>query len=217
VAPSLADRLKTGTRDLHACAERAGVMGELLKGRLCAAAYHALLRNLHAIYAALEAALELRQHDPRVAPVRMPELYRAQALAADLQRLHGARWREEIAIELASSEYVARLQWLASTQAPLLVAHAYVRYLGDLHGGQQLAGVVRRRYGLSDADTSFYDFGRPEQVVLRRDAFRQALAAVPAAACDVDLLVLEARWAFGRHQALFEQLMGHQPMAADAL
>ena len=44
-------------------------------------------------------------------------------------------------------------------QAPLLLAHAYVRYLGDLSGGQIIGGRIKRAYGLKDKDgIAFYDF-----------------------------------------------------------
>jgi hypothetical protein len=44
-------------------------------------------------------------------------------------------------------------------QAPLLLAHAYVRYLGDLSGGQIIGGRIKRAYGLKGQEgTAFYDF-----------------------------------------------------------
>ena len=99
-------------------------MGELLRGRLALPAYRAMLHNLRTIYVALEGALEARQRDPHVAPVHMPELYRAQALASDLQALgmpaHGA----ETAIALAAAADAQRLAQIAHVGSPALVAHA---------------------------------------------------------------------------------------------
>ena len=47
----------------------------------------------------------------------------------------------------------------SSGQAPLLLAHAYVRYLGDLSGGQIIGGRIKRAYGLKEQQgTAFYDF-----------------------------------------------------------
>jgi hypothetical protein len=44
-------------------------------------------------------------------------------------------------------------------QAPLLLAHAYVRYLGDLSGGQIIGDRIKRAYGLKDKEgIAFYDF-----------------------------------------------------------
>jgi heme oxygenase len=40
-----------------------------------------------------------------------------------------------------------------------LLAHAYVRYLGDLSGGQIIGGRIKRAYGLKGKEgTAFYDF-----------------------------------------------------------
>ena len=47
----------------------------------------------------------------------------------------------------------------SSGQAPLLLAHAYVRYLGDLSGGQIIGGRIKRAYGLQGQEgIAFYDF-----------------------------------------------------------
>jgi heme oxygenase len=200
----LPERLRLETRDLHAAAERSGVMGDLLHGRLGLASYRAMLRNLHTIYDALEAALDARQADPQVAPLRMPELYRTAALASDLDALDAGG--DETAVEDAAAAYAGRLAQMARAGSPALVAHAYVRYLGDLHGGQALKRVVARTYGLGAEGTSFYEFGDDAEVLVHRAAFRAALAALPVSAADADLIVAEARWAFAQHQQLFEQL-----------
>lgn len=42
-----------------------------------------------------------------------------------------------------------------------LVAHAYVRYLGDLSGGQFIKRIVSKAYNLEDGEgTSFFEFAR---------------------------------------------------------
>ncbi|EIN12870.1 heme oxygenase-like protein [Punctularia strigosozonata HHB-11173 SS5] len=60
--------------------------------------------------------------------------------------------------------YATRLSTLASSSstAPLLLAHAYVRYLGDLSGGQVIRRRIVKAYDLpadSDSGSSFYAFG----------------------------------------------------------
>lgn len=61
----------------------------------------------------------------------------------------------------ALSDFLAHIHHLSTTPgwAPLLLAHAYVRYLGDLSGGQIIGGRIRRAYNLKGNDgTAFYDF-----------------------------------------------------------
>lgn len=206
---ALPERLRLETRDLHAVTERTGAMAALLAGRLSRPAYCALLRNLHAVYTALEAALGQRRSDPAVAPLQAGALHRAAALAADLHTLHGADWADALPLQAASTAYVARLQALADAASPALVAHAYVRYLGDLHGGQVLRRLVKRHYALTgDAGTAFYDFGPEPEVLALRQRLRAALGCLPLSPAEQDDVVAEARWAFVQHQRLFGELPG---------
>lgn len=58
--------------------------------------------------------------------------------------------------------YIDRINLIANSPDPsALLAHSYVRYLGDLSGGQFIRRVVVKAYGLDDATSSgveFYEF-----------------------------------------------------------
>ncbi|MBI3350358.1 MAG: biliverdin-producing heme oxygenase [Burkholderiales bacterium] len=200
----LAVRLKEETRQLHTQAERSGVMADLLHGRLDLDSYCDLLRNLQAIYAALEKGLDRHPPDTRL---WRPELRRLAALEQDLDRLHSPTWHGNEPLTPATAAYVARLQSLAQVEPTRLLAHAYLRYLGDLHGGQMLARVIRQRFGLEGPEgTAFYAFGEPAQVdALKRD-FRAGLDALDLTEQQADALVAEACEAFRLHLQLFEEL-----------
>lgn len=212
---ALPERLRLETRSLHAATERTGAMAALLAGRLPRADYLAMLRNLHAIYAALEAALRAHAGTVAVAALQAGSLGRAAPLAEDLATLHGPRWADELPLTGAALDYVARLDALqaaaAPAAAPALVAHAYVRYLGDLHGGQVLQRLVGRHYGLSDElgapGTRFYDFGSTPEVLALRQQLRAALGSLPFDGDEQDAVVAEACWAFEQHQRLFTELL----------
>ena len=214
MSPGLAERLRLETRELHAATERTGAMAALLAGRLSRPAYCAMLRNLRALYAALEAALLQHQHDAAIAPLQAQTLQRTPALTSDLSVLHGPTWATELPLQPAMASYVHRLQTLAQIASPAWVAHAYVRYLGDLHGGQILKRLVARGLGLREAagsklaGTQFHEFGDEAQVQALRQQLRHALAVLPVSAAEQDLIVAEARWAFVQHQRLFEALPG---------
>jgi heme oxygenase len=209
-AADLPERLRAATRMLHALAERSGVMPALLAGRLPRPRYVVLLASLHAIYEALEDTLPARRGDPRLAPLldaRLAGLARREALAADLALLHGARWRAELRVADAARDYAARVRALAHRGTPALGAHAYVRYLGDLYGGQLLARRVARSYALPEAvGTAFYRFGAPAELPALRAALRTALATLPLTAAEADAFVAEACWGFEQHVRLFEEL-----------
>jgi heme oxygenase len=210
VSASLADRLKHETRALHAAAERSNLMSALLGGRVERPTYCALLRNLVAIYAALEPALRRHAGDPLLAPVHAPALHRTAALAQDLALLHGAGWAADIALQPAALAYVGRLHELDADRPGLLLAHAYVRYLGDLSGGQMLRRVVSQNAALGgEQGVAFYDFGDPLATRALTDAFRAGLVSITPDAAVADDLVAEAKLAFELHQQLFTQLAAH--------
>ena len=202
----LGERLKTETRALHVRAERSPFMAALLRGRLARGAYIGLLHNLHAIYGALEPALRLHAAHPALAPLDLTALARLQPLLDDLAALHGpsasatAPW-----LEVATARYVQRLNDIASTQPELLLAHAYVRYLGDLNGGQVLRRIVAASLQLAPGvGVAFYDFGEPALVAAQAGAFRIGLDAAEVG--DADAVVGEARLAFELHCQLFAEL-----------
>lgn len=204
---SLAERLKTETTLLHGAAERSRLMSALLGGHLSRAAYAALLRNLHAMYAALEPALARHRTHPLIAPVFLPALWRTDALERDLAVFHGPRWAEALALQPATLAFVARVRELESLDAGLLLAHAYVRYLGDLSGGQILRGMVAKGLPAEQSGgVAFYDFGDAAETRRLTQAFRVALAEAVVDARAADALVAEARLSFMLHQQLFDEL-----------
>lgn len=209
---ALAARLRTATQDLHRQVERAGVMPDLLHGRLPRADYLALLRNLHAVYDALEAGLSRHAGHAQLAPLCQPGLPRLDALTRDLDQLHGPDWDRQLPLQPAARAYGEHLRALADDRPPLLAAHAYVRYLGDLSGGQMLARIVAQGLQLPPGQgVAFYDFGPPQQVIERAQAFRAALDRLAPDEASAQALVDEALDAFARHRELFEQL--ERPLA----
>lgn len=203
----LARRLREGTWTLHTTTERAGVMPALLRGQLPADGFQRLQRNLLAIYQALETGLQAHAAHPLLAPLQLGPLARSDTLQADLAVLHGPQWATALPLTATAQAYAQRLQGLAQQQPPLLAAHAYVRYLGDLAGGQALRRIAQQTYQLpGDAGTRFFDFGPPEQVRQLGQGLRQALDALPLDEAGTLALVAEAQWAFGQHARLFEEL-----------
>lgn len=206
-APGLAARLRAGTRAEHLAAERSGIMRAILvDGRLTRERYAALLRGLHAIYAALEAELARHAAHPALAPLRDPALARAARLAADLVVHHGPGW-PALPPAPAAADYARHLHDLGARAPERLVAHAYVRYLGDLSGGQLLPARVAAAAGVPpDEGFSFYAFPGVADAGAYKQRFRAALDALPLDAAQSDAVVDEARDAFARHVVLFEQL-----------
>lgn len=203
--PALGTLLKTATATMHRRVERSAFMSRLLRGQIDRAAYIMLLHNLQALYVALEDALSQHAKTPSVGPVVMPQLFRSRALAADLQALGATPPAPPLT--RAVQQYVERLRAISAADPGRLVAHAYVRYLGDLNGGQALRRVVARSLGLADeAGTRFYDFGDSATQQRLEQGFRAGLESSAAQQPDLQALADEALDAFERHEQLFEEL-----------
>lgn len=212
----LAQRLRAATRRHHTEAERAGIMPALLRGTLPLGVYVALLRNLHMVYAALEAGLAAQADHPSLAAVWQPALHRRAALEDDLLALRAlvARARDGIGngddlthLRPAALAYAQHLARVTHAAPHLLAAHVYVRYLGDLSGGQILARIVGTAYGLVDGrGTRFYDFGSAADTTALAAGLRRGLDALPVDSMQADAIVAEACSAFERHVRLFAEL-----------
>jgi heme oxygenase len=184
-------------------------MRVLLRGQMTRSAYCTMLCNLHAIYAALEPALARHAVDPRIASIIVPGVGRVESLEDDLQTLHGPGWRSELTIGRCAVAYVRRLHEIESIQPGLLMAHAYVRYLGDLSGGQMLRRIVARSMSLVDGSgTAFYEFGDATQTKALAQAFREGLVSIALEPAAADAVVEEAAWSFRMHRYLFFELAG---------
>ena len=204
---SLAQRLRSQTWPAHRQVESTGFVRALLGGRLDRPRYCLLLASLHPIYAALERALRRHAGHAALAAACTPTLQREEALAQDLAHLHGEDWRDTLPPQPAALDYAAHLESLDQDAPELLLAHAYVRYLGDLSGGQALRRVVSRSLGLEgDEGTRFYDFGSDETTAALARDFRVALDRIGPDAQADEAIVEEALAAFARHQRLFEEL-----------
>jgi heme oxygenase len=201
---ALAARLRQETAALHRQAERAGVMRDILAGRVDRPSYTALLRALVPVYRALERGLAAH---PALSPLPLPALERSAALADDLAVLHGPAWEAELPPVPAGEAYGARISAGAAACPPLLTAHAYVRYLGDLSGGQALGRLIAGQLGLEgEAGVTFYRFAALEPIGASKQAFRAGLDALALSPADADAVVREAREAFVHNIRVFEAI-----------
>jgi len=180
-------------------------MQELLRGTISRSSYAALLSSLRAMYAALEQGLHAHSGDPTFAGLGTRVFARTSALESDLTTLVGDRdaWPAPHPVAAA---YAAHLNERSRTRPELLLAHAWLRYLGDLNGGQILARIIRSHDAHAPLPTSFYEFPGLADPRGAAAEWRAALDAAPLNAEQHDALVAEAQDGFRRHIALFEAL-----------
>lgn len=188
---SVVDSMRQRTAELHARAEQSGFVRTLLAGRASRAHYALFLRNLAPAYRELEAALSRA-----ASPLFRAEICRADAIARDLCHLAGAAWESEVPLLPEGDAYAARVAQAAEGDGARLVAHAYVRYLGDLAGGQIIKARLKASLGVGDDGLSFYEFPQVASVPQLAREYRAELEARGAAARDRQAVIEEAAVAF---------------------
>ena len=192
----------------HKSAESASFIKQLMGGELSAADYVRYLNQMAYVYQALERNLPDAAELPYA-----PELKRFDSIVGDLERLGVADWTQTAMLP-ATAAYVARLEELGGTEDVRLIAHHYTRYLGDLSGGQAIGALVRRHYGLSEDQTSFYHFAKIEAVVPFKEAYREALDNLDVTDDELLVLISEVKFAFKLNQQLFVELGDQELVAA---
>jgi len=129
------NNLKQLTSEQHRNAERQSFVKEMFSGKISNLRYATFLFNQHPQYNLLETlAMVHGLFDG------MPELRRAPRIHEDYQHL--MKGTEELPVLLpVVKEYMDYLMSI-SEDADKLMAHVYVRHMGDLFGGQILAKKV---------------------------------------------------------------------------
>jgi heme oxygenase len=205
-ADALSALLRSRTKEAHTAAERSGVMASLLRGQVSRERYALLLRNLHPIYDALERALDNASEDPWIHPIHDRRLWRTAPLERDLVYLAGPAWAS-LPLTTTAAGYAHRIDALRREHPGQLVAHAYVRYLGDLNGGQILARVVRKALALDEtAGTAFYEFDAIDDLRGVAGAWRTALDQLPMDEPAKQRLADEALLGFEMHIRMFTEI-----------
>ncbi|GAW02255.1 heme oxygenase [Lentinula edodes] len=169
----LSDILRQSTKEAHDGIAFSPEAAKLSNGELSKTEYVRFLMMLWHIYAALEEGLERHATHPVLEPTYNPPLLRrAPSLSSDIAQLlqvSESTWKSHpihqsliTSPPKAMSTYVNRIHDISNSGDPTpLVAHAYVRYLGDLSGGQTIRHSLAKAYDLDEASgegLSFYAF-----------------------------------------------------------
>ncbi|KAJ7860997.1 hypothetical protein B0H14DRAFT_554548 [Mycena olivaceomarginata] len=167
----LSDVLRESIRMAYEDAEVSPAATTMLRGELDKEEYIRFLMMLWHIYNTFERSLERHQHHPVLEPTYDPALLAcARPLSADIAHLLDVEssWKaHSIHTQLLAEKppaleaYTARIQAIADLPDPsALLAHSYVRYIGDLSGGQTIQRALTKAYGLTlgGAGLSFYAF-----------------------------------------------------------
>lgn len=201
-ADGLADALRDHTQAWHRQAERSGIIRALLRGQASRQAYALLLRNLLPAYQQLEMALDEHRQALGLRQIARAEVYRTPAIVADLNALCGYDWRQTVPVLTAGRVYAARIDSLAGKEA--LIGHAYVRYLGDLNGGQIIRQRLVHSPGLEPEALGFYVFPAIADVRAFTAEYRASFDQAGVEIAQPQTVLAEAGLAFELNIALSE-------------
>ena len=132
-------------------------------------------------------------------------MHRVEAILYDLDRLAGPGWSAGLPLLPAGKRYAARVAW-AGDGGELLIAHAYVRYLGDLSGGQILRKCLFRLFGSDFAAAAFTEFRGIAAIGEFVAGFRAAVDAACDSFADPERIVEEAAMAFQMNISISEEV-----------
>lgn len=139
--------LKELTHEAHRNAETQPFVKILFSGNISPKLYAAYLKNQHPCYEILEVCAM-----PLGLLSGLPDMRRAPAILADYLELHNED--HEPAIVPAVENYIKYILSIKDDPKKLM-AHLYVRHMGDLAGGQMIAKRVPgsgKYYQFADAD-----------------------------------------------------------------
>lgn len=175
--------LKELTADAHRLAETQPFVKLIFSGNITKEEYARYLLNQELAYAMLEAyANDLHLLDD------LPDICRAAKIQQDLRELElDVPDLPNMQIGSATHKYVSHLGSIKDDPKKLM-AHMYVRHMGDLFGGQMIAKKV-------PGSGNFYKFDNPDEL---KAAIRTKLD---------DSLADEALICFGFATQLFEELV----------
>lgn len=190
----------------HQEAENAPFIQDLMAGKLSLDGYVSLVVQQHEIYKTLETAL-LPYRRGALAGLFDPVLDRLPSIESDLESLIGDNLPPEAQIVPATVRYCERLNQAARAGEPEILAHHYVRYMGDLSGGQVVGRAMARIYGFEgDRGTAFYRFDSIESPKEFKERYRAQLDRLDWDESHVGRLLSEVVAAFSLNTAVFYDL-----------
>lgn len=192
----------------HHQAEGIAFSRSLLAGQAEPLQLAALIRALAPAYALLERQAPALADRLGGGSIPWADLARGRALDHDLAVLSAQAATPD---SPAAAAWLERLEGLADQAPHRLIAHGYVRYGGDLSGGQQLGQQANRilaRHGIPAL--SFWTFQRPVEA-LKRD-LHDGLEAMRLSPEQEQELLEEAEQAFLLTQRLLAELGAIGPL-----
>lgn len=148
----LSKRLYQETQVAHEQVENLPFVIALRNEKLTQKEYTQHLADLRVVYESLEKGMLENINLPTIKALYDENLCRTNALEQDLRSFSAL----DLKPTMAAKDYVNHLNELSKSHPNLLIAHAYVRYLGDLSGGRMIKTTIEKLF--PGEHTAFYNF-----------------------------------------------------------
>jgi len=179
--------IREATKEQHRRAEQQQFVKTLMSGEIHPRLYATFLYNLSHCYAALE---KWSQYQGLLD--RLPDIARAEKLAHDCQDLW-VRITPQPKITDSTKRYIEHIDSIRREPAKLF-AHVYVRYLGDLYGGQM---IKTKTPGVN----TYLDFDNTKELI---QVIRETINNYTET--DADAVIAEAKLCFEYATELFKEM-----------
>ncbi|GAB1610251.1 heme oxygenase 1-like [Argonauta hians] len=205
------DSLKNGVSKEHEEAENGVFTQSIMKGTVTPSIYRQFLVELYQIYSAMEEMAELNQDHETFGATHFPvELNRVGAIEKDLEYYYGGPEWKTLAKSVAptTAKYVARITEVGNTNPTLLIAHCYVRYLGDMSGGRQIKYKLSKFFNLGNSKQGlqFFEFDQISNIKDFKDFYFGRMNSISIDDGQLTELVNEAKQAFRYNIDLFHDM-----------
>ncbi|GBF50042.1 heme oxygenase [Leptospira ryugenii] len=205
---SIALMLREGTAEKHQETERVPYLRAIFRGGLDPQTYAYQLEAFHSIYQVMETLFDSHKSNPVLSKVYYTELYRTKAIEEDLsffEKKFNTKRRGSITPK--TKAYTSHIEEVAKTKPYLLSAQSYVRYLGDLSGGQAIKKVIAKTFQLEGNEgTAFYEFPAIQDHQAFKGIYRKALDELDLDETQKGELLEEAKVVFDLNKDLFIEL-----------
>ncbi len=212
----LSEALRSRTAEIHHEAERSGIVADILRRKADSRGYALLLRNLLPAYMRIEELLSRHQDHPHLGPFAQPALHRANAVRSDLESIAGENWEHDLPLLDTTARYVECISDAGSGDGLRLIPHGYVRYFGDLSGGQILKKLLGQSMNLPPESLSLYDFPDISEIAAFKNRLRDSIDAAGQAVEDPEVLIAEALLAFQMNVDLSNDVQAYVASSAEA-
>jgi heme oxygenase len=179
--------IREATKEQHRQAEQQQFVKTLMSGEIHPKLYAIFLYNLSHCYAALE---KWSQYQGLLDS--LPNITRAEKLAHDCQDLW-VRITPQPNVTDSTKRYIEHIDSIRREPAKLF-AHVYVRYLGDLYGGQMIKAKT-------PGANTYLDFDNTKELI---QTIRETISSYTET--DADAVIAEAKICFEYATELFKEM-----------